>query len=166
MSSVCFDNHVLIWGIKEQASEGQEENIANTKRFINELADDTKVIIPSIVMAEFLLPIPPKLHATVINLFSKLFIIAPFDTYAASKLSLVWQAFKNPEIAKRIEEEQRTRAELRADAMIVATALAQRADCIYSQDRWLKTFANGFIDVKEVPFTPIKLDMFELNPDI
>ena len=134
MSLICFDNHILIWGIKEQATIGQEDNIANTKRFIEKLPSEDKVIIPSIVMAEFLLAIPQDLHAAVINLFQRSFIIAPFDAFAASKLALVWQSYKKPEIAKQITESQTTRAELRADAMIVATALAQKAECIYSHD--------------------------------
>ena len=38
--------------------------------------------------------------------------------------------------------------------MIVATAVAQKAECIYSYDKYVKTFAKGFIDVKEIPFIP------------
>ena len=84
----------------------------------------------------------------VINLFKKQFIIAPFDALAASKFSLIWQANKPADDAKQIIREHITRAELRADSMIVATAVARKAECIYSHDKWIKTFAKGFIDVK------------------
>lgn len=89
MSLICFDTHVLIWGIKEEAKEGQEDRIPLTKRFIDKLSADDNVLIPSIVMAEFLIPIPSKQHAMVINLFKKKFIIAPFDALAASKFALI-----------------------------------------------------------------------------
>jgi predicted nucleic acid-binding protein len=154
MSLVCFDNHVLIWGIKEQSTEGQEDKIALAKSFIENLKNDDLVIIPSIVLAEFLIPIPPQLHAMVINLFTKKFLIAPFDALAASKFSLIWQTNKPPEVAKQLIEDDATKAELRADSMIVATAVAQKAECIYSYDKGIKSFAKGFIEVKEIPFLP------------
>ena len=61
MTLICFDNHVLIWGIKEQAAEGQNDKIVLAKRFINKLSadDNALILIPSIVVAEFLIPIPP-----------------------------------------------------------------------------------------------------------
>ena len=165
MSLICFDNHVLIWGIKEQAKEGQENKIVLAKRFIDKLSDDDYVLIPSIVMAEFLIPIPPELHATVINLFKKNYIIAPFDALAASKFSLIWQTNKPTETAKQLINDYATRAELRADSMIVATAVAQKADCIYSNDKWIKTFAKGFIEVKKIPFVPQQKNVFDSNSE-
>ena len=161
MSLICFDNHILIWGIKEQAKEGQEDKISLAKRFITKLSDDDNVLIPSIVMAEFLIPIPPDQHAMVINLFNKNFIIAPFDAHAASKFALIWQTNKPPDTAKQLIKDYATRAELRADSMIVATAVARKAECIYSYDRWVKTFAEGFIEVREIPFVPQEVDIFQ-----
>ena len=165
MSLICFDNHVLIWGIKEQAKEGQEDKISLAKRFIDKLGDDDNVLIPSIVMAEFLIPIPPELHATVINLFNKNYIIAPFDALAASKFSLIWQTNKPAETAKQLIKDYATRAELRADSMIVATAVAWKAECIYSYDKWVKTFAKGFIEVKDIPIVPQEVDIFESDSE-
>jgi len=155
-----LDNHALIWGIKEQAKEGQEDMIPRTKAFIESIDDDeTSVLIPSIVIAEFIMPVPPELHAMVINLFNKNFIIAPFDALAASKFALVWQAYKPPEEAKELIRNEATRAELKADTMIVATAIARKADCIYSHDKWLTTIAKNFIEVKEIPFIPSQHSM-------
>lgn len=45
--------------------------------------------------------------------------------------------------------------------MIVATAVAQKAECIYSYDKGVKIFAKGFIDVREIPFVPQEVDIFE-----
>jgi len=153
MRTICLDNHALIWGIKEQCTEGQEEMIPKTKKFIESIDNnETTVIIPAIVLAEFLLPIPKEQHAMVINLFNRGFIIAPFDALCASKFSLIWQTNKPPEKAQELIKTGTTKNELRADGFIVATAVARKAECIYSYDRWIKTFAKGFIDVREIPF--------------
>jgi hypothetical protein len=154
MRLICFDNHVLIWGIKEQATEGQEDNIPKAKRFIGSLASDDIVLIPSVVVAEYLIPIPVDKHAKILKMFNRNFFVAPFDARAASKFSQIWQTNKPSEIANKVISEQKTRAELRADSMIVAIAVAQKAECIYSHDKHVKNFAKGFIEVKEIPFIP------------
>ena len=48
---------------------------------------------------------------------------------------------------------------------VVATAIAQKAECIYSHDKWVKTFAKGFVDVKEIPFVPKEIDIFESDSE-
>ena len=162
MRLICFDNHVLIWGLKEQSQEDQEDMITKTKKFINSIDDkDTLVLIPSIVLAEFLMPIPATLHAMVINLFNKNFIVAPFDALAASKHALIWQTNKPPEKASKTIKDGTTKAELKADSMIVATAVSRKADCIFSHDNNLKAMAKGFIDVMEIPFIAEEPEMFE-----
>ena len=44
------------------------------------------------------------------------------------------------------------KARMKTDYMIVATAVSNRLDCIYSDDRHeLKTFAGKYIEVLELP---------------
>lgn len=153
MNLVCFDNHVLVWGIKEQATPGQENMIPRTKAFIRKLQDDKiHVLIPSVVIAEFLMPIPPDMYATVINLFDRGFVVAPFDTAAASQFAKIWLSKKGQELVNSLVESGSTRAELKVDSLIVATAISQKAECIYSHDAGVKAFAQGHIAVKEIPF--------------
>jgi len=38
--------------------------------------------------------------------------------------------------------------------MVIATAIVNEANCIYSTDRGMKAFADGYIDVRELP--PLK----------
>ena len=161
MRIICLDNHPLIWGIKEQCTDGQEDMIPLTKKFIESIDNDTAVLIPAIVVAEFLLPIPQDLHAMVINLFNRNFIIAPFDALCASKFSLIWNTNKND--AQELLKNGATRAELKADSLIVATAVARKAECIYSYDRWIRTIAKGFIDVKEILFIPEQKEVIDLQ---
>jgi PIN domain nuclease of toxin-antitoxin system len=35
MDLVCFDTHIIIWGIKQQATAGQEANIDKAKNLIS-----------------------------------------------------------------------------------------------------------------------------------
>ncbi len=51
---VCVDAHILIWGLKKQASKGQEKMIQKSEDFF-EWADSEKisVLVPTIVIAKF-----------------------------------------------------------------------------------------------------------------
>lgn len=155
LNVVCFDHHILVWGIKEQATAGQEEMVPRAKAFLKSLTEtQTHVLIPSIVIAEFLMPIPLELHATVVNLFDRSFMVVPFDSAAASAFARIWQAKKGQAIVEDLVANGKTRAELRADSMIVATAYARNASCIYSHDNGVKAFAKDFILVKDIPVVP------------
>ena len=163
MAIVCIDTNILIWGIKEEANQGQEEMIPRAKSFLKSLENTaTKILIPSIVMAEFLMRIPSELHPTITNLFSKNFLVVPFDIAAATQCSKIWRDQKDSTAIKQLVANGSTRAELKADRMIVATALSRSAECIYSHDKTLKIFANGFIQVKDIPFIPKQTEMYSL----
>ena len=137
--------------------------IPRTKEFINNISNDTSVIVPSIVVGEFLMRIPKELHAMVINLFNKNFIIAPYDVLCASKYAMIWKTNKPPEEAEQLIALGVTRTELKADSMIVATAVARKADCIYSNDKGINTFAKGFITVKDIPFIEKQAETFPID---
>lgn len=164
MRLVCLDNHVLIWGIKEEATEGQESMIPRAKAFIESLDNpDYSVLIPTIVIGEFLMRIPVDMHATVMNLFNRSFIVAPFDMIAASKFAEIWQTKKAQEVINELVKSGKTREELKVDRMIVAIAVSREAECIYSHDEALKIFAQGYIAVKEIPFISKQSDAFEME---
>lgn len=155
MSLVCLDSHILIWSIKEEATPGQETMIPKSKAFLRWLDDtDTKVLIPSVIVAEFLMRIPPEIHTTVNNLLQRDFLIAPFDVQAAAYFSKIWQAKKEQRIIRELISSGKTRQELKVDSMIVAIAVARGASCIYSYDEGLEKFANGYIDVRKIPELP------------
>ena len=159
---VCIDNHVLIWGISEYATDGQEYMIDRTKRFLNWL-DKTKsdILIPSVIVAEFLMTIPPDQHNLIINLLEMHFLVSPFDTQAASYFSRIWQKNKGLGVIEELQQEGRTREALKADIMFVATAIAKGASIIYSQDHnAVPRFAEGFINVSEIPDIPEQQAMF------
>jgi predicted nucleic acid-binding protein len=158
---VCIDSHVMIWAIKEESAPGQEFMIPKAKAFLKWLdKTDVKVIVPSVVVAEFLMRIPPEIHTTINNLIQRNFISPPFDLQAAAHFSRIWQARKSQKVLQDLIDNGKTRQELKADSMIVATALARGASLIYSHDEGLKKFAEGYIRVLEIPDVPEQKQLF------
>jgi hypothetical protein len=74
----------------------------------------------------------------------------------------IWQDRDQRGVITLLKQRDRaTRAELKADCMIVATAVAQGASCIYSHDDNLAGFANGQIDVRRMPDLASQLQLFD-----
>lgn len=153
MKPICLDTHILIWGIKEYAENGQEQMIPRTKAFFDHYQKSKiKIMVPSIVVGELLTAIDSVLHPMVINLLSSSFIIPPYDAAASSVFAKLWQENKNSGLIQEFKNRmQANRQELKADCMIVATAIVQNCSAIYSHDDKLKKFANGKIPVLEIP---------------
>jgi predicted nucleic acid-binding protein len=160
MSLGCCDTMILIWGIQEN---GEGDKIAQAKAFLDHLdKQGTRLLVPSVVIAEFLTGIPIAAHTTIANLLERHFMTAPFDLKASLQFARVWQDRDNRGLVAVLKNEKgATRAELKADCMIVATALAQGASCIYSHDDNLTTFANGQIAVRQMPDIGRQLQLFE-----
>lgn len=50
---VCLDTHVIIWGIKEEATPGQEEMVQRAKSYIRHQDEqDIDIMVPAPVVAE------------------------------------------------------------------------------------------------------------------
>ncbi len=153
MKLVCVDNHALIWGIREFADEGQEAMVPRTKAFFEWCRlNKTMIMVPSIVIGELLTAIEPKHHPMTVNLLEKGFEIPSYDAKAAALFAKLWREKQESGLVNDIRNElQATRQELKADCMIVATAITRNAEVIYSHDKKLKRFANGNIEVREIP---------------
>lgn len=162
MKTVCVDTHILIWAIKEQASPGQEDLVPKAKRFLRYLESEKLIVlIPSIVVAELLMRVPPDLHPMVTNLLDKSFVIPSFDLQASTHFARIWQDRQNEGVIEELQlNYQAKREELKADCMIVAIAIANGAECIYSHDNKLKIFAEAHIQVIEIPNIPEQQTLF------
>lgn len=147
MARVCLDTNVLIWGIKRQATPGQEYMIERTARFLRYLEKkQTDCVVPAVVIAELLLPLPLSEHMLFTALVSQTFVVPSFNTLTAALLAKIWQSKKGQVVIPR--------QEIKFDAMVVATALAAGASCIYSNDPHIEAIALGHIDCKDIPATP------------
>ena len=158
MEIVCFDTNILIWGIKGEATPGQEEMISKAKNLIKNCQDEKKtIIIPSVVVAEVLPSLDPRDYNDFITLLKKNFIVPPFDTQAAAQFARMWRSNKG--IRQEVMNQGVTRDEIKADCLILAIAVARGGWCIYTHDGPMKTFAQNYIEVRglpDVPNTPIQ----------
>jgi predicted nucleic acid-binding protein len=153
MNLVCFDTNIIIWGVKRQATPGQEENIEKAE-FLISMCDenDIKIMVPAVVVAEILCALEPRFHGAVSELMQRRFIVLPFDTRAALHFADIWRNKRQSR-----QESGMSRHEMKADFMITAIAVAGGASCIYSEDPGLKKFAQDYIDVKSLP--PVQKQM-------
>jgi predicted nucleic acid-binding protein len=153
----CIDSNIIIWGIKKQASPGQEEMIERAEQIFSR-ADEFEdyLVIPTLVLSEVLAPELLHIRPKYIEIFKKSFIVAPFDERAALMYAEIMH--DRFEEVKNIAASTNTlRQKTKVDHMIIATALVNNANAIYSTDAGLKAFAAGLIDVRDLP--PIKQSM-------
>lgn len=140
VSLVCFDTNFVVWGIKRQASAGQESNIPKAVYLLQQLEQqDKQILIPTIVLGEALASLSVEQHASFVSLIQRSFILAPYDAAAAVHYARMWQ--------HRMKNSSHSRNETKADYMIAAIALANRCEAIYSNDGGLRKFASDYIAV-------------------
>lgn len=152
MAVICLDTQILIWGLKQEASSGQENMIFKAKDLITSLEKNRhQVIIPSLVLAELLMPIEEKDYGDFLLKMNRKFMIVPFDTKAAFYFGTLWKKWRDKSEDKTNREEQPTRAKMKTDFMIVATAISRKAEYIYSMDSDIVKFAKGHIEVRDLP---------------
>lgn len=146
MAVVCIDTHILIWGVQGVSRQGQEQMISRSQALLTQLERErTKVVVPSIVIGEFLLKLPVDEHPRYQDLISRRFMVVPYDLRAALLFSRIWHQKKDANVIQEMKDVGVTRTELRADTMIVATAVASGATHIYSHDNHIRRLADGFI---------------------
>jgi predicted nucleic acid-binding protein len=151
MAVACIDTHILIWGIQGVATSGQTEMISRATALLAQFdKDGTRVVIPSIVLGEFLLGLPVDEHPRYQELINRRFIVVPYDLRASLQFSKLWHRKSDAKVIETIKQGGATRTELRADTMIVATALAAGATCIYGHDTRVSKLADGFIPFQDI----------------
>lgn len=151
---VCLDTQILVWGIREACTNGQEDNILYAKELIKHLRHSGhQIIVPSIVIGEMLMALPIEHHPLVMNLFDMACTCIPFDTGCAGQFARIWQLNKRDGIIDEMKDEIKEghKHELKADCFIVATAVQNSVDIIYSNDRKFRRFAEGHIKVEDLP---------------
>ncbi len=150
---VLIDSQIFIWGVKGQATEGQEGQIPIAKAFISWLSEnDYKLLLPVPQLVELLSYVPVEQQDTIMQFFTKKFRIVPFDELAASKCAeLIYKSLNEPELVQYRKEQKVTKNKLKFDCMLAAIAIVRNASKIYSVDSDLKRFANGEIEVLPMP---------------
>jgi len=160
---VLIDSQILIWGIKEYASPGQEPNIPRAKNFISWLSEEEyKILMPVPQLVELMSYVPVANQDSIRHLFrGKSFVIAPFDEMASSKCAeLLYLSLNEPDLVKYRQEQAVAKSKIKYDCMIAAVAIVRGALKIYSHDTDMKRYANGQIDVNEMPVFTQQMNLF------
>lgn len=131
MALIALDTMILIWGIRrggKASQKGREHRAGILLRTLEE--QKAQVVVPTISIAELLVPVPREDHGKFINELQKRFICPPFDVQAASIAADLWR--QNSTLT---EIDQLSRKTLKADVQIIATAKAAGATKFFSHDR-------------------------------
>ena len=81
---VCLDTHVIIWGIKEEATQGQEEMVQRAKSYIRHQDEQgVDLMVPAPVVAEAMIRGDVDQLRTIRTIIERSFFIAAFDSPAA-----------------------------------------------------------------------------------
>lgn len=135
---VCLGTHVIIWGIKEEATPGQEEMVQRAKNYIRHQDEqNVDLMVPAPVVAEAMIRGDVDQLQTIRTIIERSFFIAAFDSPAAF-------------LAAELER----RSHIRIDAQIAAIAIVQKAEVIVSHDPHMRTIAQNRIPVIELPDIP------------
>lgn len=167
MSLIAIDTQILIWAVKREATPGQEPMIEKAARYLEHLDKcQDQIIIPSVVVSEFLANVPDEREATVLKALEKRFMVIPFDTLAAVYAARIWRSnsVRNPSLVQQLKADGFKNAKIKADIQIIATALARKAGRITTHDDGLVKSATGHIEAGPMPDLPAQPELRLAQP--
>lgn len=151
-----MDSQTLAWCVRREGVQSPTpDQIQRAEWLLEELAEmNAQLILPSIVVSEYLVPIDPARHAAVIASMSKRFLIKPFDVHCASLAARLFAHGK----ANRPQNIPMGRECVRSDAMIIATAVVHNAKLFYTDDGdCLKLAKTTRLDARGLPLNSVYL---------
>ena len=152
MTIVCIDTQILSFGLIKTPPKGHEHLVNHAAEFLKWIEKQQyRVIVPTIVVSELLTAVPEENHVSILKLFERDWLIVDFDLRAARQFAnMRGDHIRKNRLHHMIDPNRpgATREALKADVMIIATAIAHNADIIYTHDRNLLKLAEGFIEAK------------------
>lgn len=133
---VAIDSMILAWSLRD---DGNQEQRSKTQWLFEQLEEEeAQIVVPTVVAAEFLVPLPEARRAEMLAAMSERFLLAPFDVRcAAIAASLIPSALDG-----RVRGTAHSRHSVKVDAMMVATAKVWNASRIYSNDSGCRELAK------------------------
>lgn len=121
MALICFDTNFVIWGIKQEASPGQEHCIKRANYVIEQCEENgDQIVVPALVVGEALCAIPENERSDFVRFLpAQGCLIMPYDSKAAIHYAKMW--------SDRNGSGEFSREEMKTDYLIAAVALAN--DC-------------------------------------
>lgn len=161
---IAIDAMVLVYaGIVPQKHHDDSNSLRELQvrsKILLHMNRDKTVVLPTIAVAEVLAPVPSRDKGKIISALSDSFVLADFNIQAASIASGLWANHKKlPD-----NQQYKNRTVLKADCMIVASAMSVGATEFYTSDKRCRKLANLVIKGCDLP-TDDPDDMF-LKTDI
>ncbi|HUX00679.1 MAG: PIN domain-containing protein [Phycisphaerae bacterium] len=142
---ICLDTMVVIWGIQETPAQEELEFRKRTQAYLESLSEKKEgVLIPTPVVHEVLVGIPPDQHSDYLAAMEQEFVVGVFDLLAARLAAEIEYGAVKP-------KSRDDRIRLRLDAQILAIAIVQGASVVISHDQGMASLASGRIRVMELP---------------
>ncbi len=146
---ISIDTHIMLWGVKEEASPGQEDKIPLAKAFLKHCRNDRiTVVITTQVLAEFLVNYTEEERLEQAALAEKNFFVAPLDLRAAviaaelsANKALLAEVRQSPEHSKQT---------VKADINVLAASISCGATRVISEDDSMAKLAQGKILVSDL----------------
>ncbi len=150
---VAIDSQILVWGIRKEGTEEQKKRANWLFQSLEE--EDSQIVVPAVALSEYLTRVDSDNHKNVIASLTVRFIISPFDVKCAALAARLFADGRG--LIKK--GTKGSRAVLRADAMIIASAASHGARHFYSGDAACRKLAGrvpGLI-VDDLPKIPPNL---------
>jgi predicted nucleic acid-binding protein len=141
----------LVWGVRK---DGTQEERNRARYLFQQLeAEQAQVIVPAVVVAEYLYPVDDSKKARVVAELTERFRVVPFDVRSAALAARLFAKAK-PNAPQGIPGKRDC---LKADSLIVASAASAGAKIFYSDDGNCRAMASGVLIARELPTGPQSL---------
>ena len=146
----AIDTQILIWGVKKEQADGRPDMVPRCIALLEMLKQQRHIImVPSIVVAEYLADFPPERQEEQRRIIGKNFFVAPFDAAAATVAGAIYSKAKMKSARAKTPA---CRQCVHADLKIIATAIAHGAKRLYTDNTpHFVTLAVGKILVDDIP---------------
>jgi predicted nucleic acid-binding protein len=157
------DTHVLIWAIKERANDAQKHKVKHAQYLLHQLdKQGAQTVISTIVVSELLRDVEIDKQKEMYMVLQKNFLIMPFCNRAALECARIAKIhdLKNP---KEDLKDTHSNTAMKSDWMILATALVNNVQVLYTEDKPLTNMAKLVeekITVVPIP-EPVQEDIFD-----
>lgn len=157
---VAIDSNALVFGVLLLSASGthkHDADLVQRAKWLFEKLDreEAQIIVPAIVVAEYLSHVEQRRHAEMIELMRARFVLPSFDVKSAS---LAAELFNHGQASRANKGSPNGRKVLRADSLIVATAKTQGARVFYSHDENCRAMAErAKMDAFDLPTMPEEL---------
>lgn len=160
---VCLDTPIVIWAVRGWATAGQEDMVRRAQHYLNGLVEaKARVLVPAPVICEYMSAVAPPDHETVLATLDKHFFLAPLDARAAA---LAGEMMYNGDSTYKEHRKSsgKGRNEVRTDVLIIATAIAHKAEKVVTNDlRHFRKLAGARIRVEQLPEVSFQRTLFDV----